>query len=87
MVNGGTADLFKTDDPNYKHFNNRMAKMAFLDIEILYNAIESVQTIQEWVEKSDEFMKRIRMFGESTDRLYVIKKFSEKEQKLKNQVN
>lgn len=66
-----------------KHFENRMAKLAFNDMELLYSEIDKIKKSDEWQEKFENFLVRIRMFGESMDRLYLYKKYAEKEDQMK----
>lgn len=74
-------NIFKNE--NSKHYENRMAKLAFNDIEELYKEIDDVITKEDWSEKYENFLIRIRMFGESLDRLYVSKKYAEKDDEFK----
>lgn len=77
-----SENLFEPMDQKYIHFNSRMAKMAFKDIEKLHFEISEIKQKDLWKQKSDNILKRIRMLGESVDRLLVLKEYTEKEEKF-----
>lgn len=79
-----TEILFSTTNPNYAHFEHKQAKNSYNDLEKLYTEIDTVNSKEEWNEQSQSFLKRIRMFGESLDKLYVLKKFAKKEETFKS---
>ncbi len=85
-VTEAVFELEETDEnyKNNKHFNHKMAKLAYNDIQKLYDEIDKITTLDEWLNNDADFQKRIRMLGESMDRLYVIKRYTEKEQELRN---
>ncbi|WP_297332244.1 restriction system-associated AAA family ATPase [Flavobacterium sp.] len=81
-----TESLFDPNDDDYKHFDSRIAKLAFLDIEKLHSEIAEIDSHQQWIEKRENFLSRIRMLGESVDRLYLLDEFSKCDQKFKEEV-
>jgi restriction system-associated AAA family ATPase len=80
-----TKNLFYSTNEKYRHFNNQKAKMAYNDIQILYDEIGAIQSLTEWNEKFESLLQRIRMLGESNDRFFVLKQYAEKEQSFKLQ--
>ncbi|QHV98733.1 AAA family ATPase [Spirosoma endbachense] len=78
-------DIFQADNKDNDHFKSQIAKMSFLDIEAVYNDIESVNSLKDWLSLSEDFQKRIKMLGDSTDKTYLIKIYTDKEQKLRLQ--
>ncbi|MGN7811615.1 restriction system-associated AAA family ATPase [Flavobacterium sp. 22076] len=77
-----TESLFDPNNDEYIHFDSRIAKLAFIDIQKLHSEISSINTKKDWNEKSENFMSRIRMLGESVDRLYLLKQYSDCEAKF-----
>ena len=72
-----TENLFDPNDKEYKHFDSRIAKLAFIDIQNLHTELNSINTKEEWSAKNENIMNRIRMLGESVDRLYLLKQFED----------
>ncbi|WBV56454.1 restriction system-associated AAA family ATPase [Chryseobacterium daecheongense] len=76
-----TESIFDPNTENYKHFDSRIAKLSYLDIEKLHQELNSINSKEEWLEKTDNLMSRIRMLGESIDRLYLLKQFTDCQEK------
>ncbi|AZB34799.1 restriction system-associated AAA family ATPase [Chryseobacterium bernardetii] len=77
-----TENIFEIDNNNYKHFDSRIAKLAYNDIQQILEEISKIENKEIWLEKYDNLMKRIKMLGESVDRLYIMNEFTEKNKKF-----
>ena len=79
-----TEYLFDPNTAEYKNFDSRIAKMAYVDIEYLHKEISQVASKEKWDRQSENYLKRIRMLGESVDRLNLLEEFSRKAETFKN---
>lgn len=77
-----TENLFDPNNKDYKHFDSRIAKLSYLDIEKLHADIDSIKNKDLWLEHRENYLQRIRMLGESVDKLYVMKQYSELEKRF-----
>jgi len=73
-----TEYLFDPNTDQYRNFDSRIAKMAFVDIEILHKEINQIDTKEKWASNYENFLKRIRMLGESVDRLNLLEEYENK---------
>ncbi|AHJ95323.1 restriction system-associated AAA family ATPase [Hymenobacter swuensis] len=71
-------EVFQQVSSEVDHFEQQIAKRSFNDIIALSDEIEKVNSADQWEQKCNEFEQRIRMLGDSTQKIFIIQAYEKK---------